>query len=395
MLQRIYSIVAVVAILLGLRVSSTAAQIYSDDFSGGLNLPWVFIDDFGDSPPAFTEIISNDADQDLKFIGSAEQFEQFFDLSLSTTGYVGLGDPDFAFQNEVHVTATFSPLTNISLGLDEGILGDNDVYVVARGTGLNGYIFALDAFNAEADLVRVDDGAIVGLGDSAILRDLPGIEQDGSYTLRLSALDDVLNGQVFAANMNLIGEVFVQDDTYSSGWAGLGAAINDGGDGFSETLIATRFDNFSAADTLDINVDPPSIDELTSAVNNGLTDARYDIDGNGTVDAEDRVAWVTVLANTYFGDANLDGEFNSNDFVAVFTAGEYEDAIAGNSLWADGDWNGDGDFSSGDFVLAFSGGGYESGPRVAQMVPEPASLSLVALGVLVFFGIRIRRLQEG
>ena len=53
------------------------------------------------------------------------------------------------------------------------------------------------------------------------------------------------------------------------------------------------------------------------------------------------------------GDSNLDGRFDSNDLIAVFQAGEFEDDIANNSVWEDGDWNGDGDFDSSDLVLAF------------------------------------------
>lgn len=64
------------------------------------------------------------------------------------------------------------------------------------------------------------------------------------------------------------------------------------------------------------------------------------------------------------GDANLNGIFNSEDFVIVFQAGEYEDGIAGNSGWAEGDWNCDGDFSSSDMVLAFVNGGYVAEARL-------------------------------
>jgi hypothetical protein len=42
----------------------------------------------------------------------------------------------------------------------------------------------------------------------------------------------------------------------------------------------------------------------------------------------------------------------------VFQAGEYSDAIAGNSNWSDGDWNCDGEFNSSDLVHAFQDGKY-------------------------------------
>jgi hypothetical protein len=58
------------------------------------------------------------------------------------------------------------------------------------------------------------------------------------------------------------------------------------------------------------------------------------------------------------GDSNGDGIFNSSDLIVVFTAGEYEDAIAGNSTFEEGDWNGDRDFDTQDLVAAFQAGTY-------------------------------------
>lgn len=361
--------------------------VFQDDFAGGLNQPWVFLDNLGNVPPDFTDVSFGDADENLKFVGSESAFldSDGFELSLSTTGYVGLNDDDYFFADEVHVRATFAPLENITLSGGAAETANNDVYVVARGDGLSGYIFALDAFHGEADLVRVDEGTVEGLGDDAILRGLP-TDPEGIYTLEISAIDNLLTGRLYDEDMELLGEVEVVEDTYESGWAGLGAAINDGGDQAGRTLIAQAFDNFSAANTIDINTEPPTIDELTAAVRAGETDARFDIDDNGTVDADDRLAWIRDLNNTYVGDADLNGEFNSGDFVVVFTAGEYEDAVADNSLWNEGDWDGDGDFTSSDFVFAFSDGGYEQGPRTAtSAVPEPAAhlLSLVGMAAVV------------
>ena len=59
------------------------------------------------------------------------------------------------------------------------------------------------------------------------------------------------------------------------------------------------------------------------------------------------------------GDANLDGYFDSSDFVRVFQAGKYEDETSQDVTWAEGDWDGDGRFTSSDLVAAFIRGVYE------------------------------------
>lgn len=125
------------------------------------------------------------------------------------------------------------------------------------------------------------------------------------------------------------------------------------------------------------------IDALSGVVRAGSNDAAYDVNADNKVDQADRSVWVDTLKKTYMGDANLDGQFDSTDFVSVFQIGEYEDAVAGNSGWGDGDFNGDADFDSGDFIAAFQAGGYDAGPRAAvSAVPEPSSVALLALGML-------------
>ncbi len=133
------------------------------------------------------------------------------------------------------------------------------------------------------------------------------------------------------------------------------------------------------------------IDALTAVVVAGSDVPKYDLDHNGEVNQEDRRVWVEDLKKTWFGDADLDGEFNSNDFVQVFVSGEYEDDIVRNSGWGEGDWDGDQDFTTSDFVNAFVAGGYELGPRppAAAPVPEPSTIVLLSLALLA--GLALQR----
>ncbi len=123
------------------------------------------------------------------------------------------------------------------------------------------------------------------------------------------------------------------------------------------------------------------INRLSDVARSGQNTAGFDLNSDNVVNNADREVWVNTLKKTYFGDANLDGQFNSSDFVSVFSAGQYEDGVAGNSTWERGDWNGDFEFDSADFVAAFQAGGYELGPRAAvSAVPEPSSMGILLAG---------------
>ena len=104
------------------------------------------------------------------------------------------------------------------------------------------------------------------------------------------------------------------------------------------------------------------------------------------MNASDISVWVRDLKQTWLGDANLDGEFNSTDLVVVFAAGLFE--LDQDATWEQGDWNGDLRFGSGDLVTAFVDGGYEQGTRGAQAVPEPGSLMLFGIAFLGFLANR-------
>ena len=107
------------------------------------------------------------------------------------------------------------------------------------------------------------------------------------------------------------------------------------------------------------------LNTLTPAIQANSVDTRYDLDGSGVIDLVDRQHWVTDIKNTWIGDTNLDGVFDTSDMITAFSSGQYEDAVVGNSTWSTGDWNGDGEFDSSDLIEAFGQGGYEAGPRAA------------------------------
>ena len=108
----------------------------------------------------------------------------------------------------------------------------------------------------------------------------------------------------------------------------------------------------------DLVVDAHDIDLLTHEIRKLEPDSRFDINGDLSVDAADRTMLVEQILQTSFGDANLDGVFDSHDFVFVFQLGEFNDGQVGNSTWAEGDWDGDGEFDIADIVFAQTRGQY-------------------------------------
>ncbi|MFC1757185.1 hypothetical protein ACFL2H_00240 [Planctomycetota bacterium] len=209
-----------------------------------------------------------------------------------------------------------------------------------------------------------------------------GIEEFNHWTL------EVVDGAFTITAEDSFGDENVMqgfDDEFKSGYVGIQLYAQSG----------IEFDNFTIT-SLDAglpgdfndngSLDAGDIDLLTAESIGGNNPAEFDLTGDSLVNNDDRAFWLHDLFNTWFGDANLDSEFNSSDFVTVFGAAKYETENA--ATWGEGDWNGDGRFTSGDFVVAFSDGGYETGQR-APAVPEPSAFVL-CLGFLILSGVRRR-----
>ena len=141
---------------------------------------------------------------------------------------------------------------------------------------------------------------------------------------------------------------------------------------FASAPIPGDFDKDGLLTAVDINM-------LTDEVLAETHSPEYDLDDDSVVNEHDHRIWVRELKHTWFGDADLDGEFQSVDFVQVFVSGKYE--TGQNAGWSEGDWNGDSVFNSVDFITAFQDGGYEQGPRTdVAAVPEPGGMILLLIG---------------
>lgn len=108
------------------------------------------------------------------------------------------------------------------------------------------------------------------------------------------------------------------------------------------------------------------IDLLAAAIRDPESPiGRYDLSDDGLLSLDDLRVMVRRALGTHFGDSNLDGRFDTADFVKVLRAGKYELGPDHPAGWEEGDWNGDGFFDVADLVFVLQEGGYESGPSPA------------------------------
>ncbi len=289
-------------------------------------------------------------------------------LTLSNGDLLVSSFADSAFFSGAVLKYTYDSAAD-SFALD-GTFASAPELLGANGLALDpsGDLWVASLFGQSVLKFDVESGVVQGSSVLANIAYPSGLLIDADGNLLVTSLGNNNPGDPIYGDALFPGSVFKLDPTDGS-TIGMGPFLTLDSE-FQPTAIVRR------PVTGDYNRDglltAVDIDALTVAVNAGSTETRYDLNGDGRVDSADRAVWVEQLKETYFGDANLDGEFGSADLVEVLAAGEYEDSLAGNSTWATGDWDGDTEFESADLILALQGGGFETGPRPASIaVPEP------------------------
>ena len=127
-------------------------------------------------------------------------------------------------------------------------------------------------------------------------------------------------------------------------------------------------------------LDVKDIDLLGKEIHRESQRRVFDVNADGTVTAADYASWVADLRQTWFGDANLDGEVGFQDFV---TLANHFDGPGG---WSDGDFDADAQVLFADFVILANNFGKTS-TMATTSVPEPSSALLSLLGLTLLLAI--------
>lgn len=146
---------------------------------------------------------------------------------------------------------------------------------------------------------------------------------------------------------------------------------------------------------LDGVYDDLDIDALRAAAGLSPTgdDEAFDLNDDGAIDELDTQFLLAERLLTTYGDANLDGVVDEEDY-------ERWRAGFGDSGWANGDFSGDGLTNAADYTLwrdnlAFGAAGGSADFRASSTnVPEPNALVLMALGLIGTLALNWRRASQ-
>jgi len=136
------------------------------------------------------------------------------------------------------------------------------------------------------------------------------------------------------------------------------------------------------------------VGNLAAGVVTSVSTERFDLIDNDIIDAADITEWLSQAAtenghsSPYLrGDTEFDRDVDITDFNSLATHFDPDGATAPHS-WTEGNFDGDNDIDITDFnflAANFAPDGYG-----ASAVPEPSSLLLALLGLMLLVGARVQ-----
>lgn len=275
-------------------------------------------------------------------------------------------------------------------GGDDGGLGDLGDLLGGGGTGgLGDLLGGLGGLLGGGGTGGLEDllGGLLGQADDGD----PSTDPDP--TDPLAGLEDLLGGGGLGGLEDILG-----------GLGGLGGLLGGGGaDPFASFPLESVFDRvhidlregngqlvYDLNPEISLSVlngdhvfDSKDIDDLTDAID--TSNGRYDLNADGIVDGADRDSLIGDVFGTVAGDADLDGDVDFQDFLALANGFGQENG------WAGGDFDGDGQTAFLDFLALANSFGQTSAAADTQSVPEPVSGLLLLVGVTGLLSLRRRR----
>jgi hypothetical protein len=174
-------------------------------------------------------------------------------------------------------------------------------------------------------------------------------------TLNLNSVDSF--GIVSVTDFSVI-EMYIKNGYADGAWNGLGGITSS---------VAAADPNY--ATTLALMNGQDYLDNINT------TFANYPVHSN-----------YSLIRYTYYGDANMDGMVDENDFAMIDTAIALGGSQPGMSGWAWGDFNYDGLINDTDYALISYVYSLHL-PSLGSVVPEPSTFALLgmsAIGLLTF-----------
>ena len=185
-------------------------------------------------------------------------------------------------------------------------------------------------------------------------------------------------------------------DQFTAGFPDFSAAGSPIRFGFAQTLgallggqtIEMGYDNLSITVSsatldgdfnLDQQLDAQDIAVLCSDIRNSTNTDSFDLSGDGIVDLTDLEHWVVVEKKTQFGDADLDGQVDFSDFLALSAAFGEQPAD-----WSQGDFNCSNSVTFADFLKLSQ----NFGSSTVASVPEPSTPFAILFSISLALSLR-------